>query len=202
MDAFSLFETPLFVFQPPGLEEMNDALTERLLVESTAAPGIVRANRGGWHSTPDLAHREDDCYRQLIRTMLTCTGRAFRHLAAARGLRPTRPSFSIQAWAMVMQQGDYITLHDHAAAHFSVAYYPHVAAPPMERPEAGRLTVVDARRSALSIPGLDIDPTEFSVTPTPGMVVVFPGWLQHYVHPWVGEEARVSCAANVRLALS
>src|SRR5437660_152668 len=88
-----------------------------------------------------------------------------------------------QAWAMVRRNGDYTIAHDHGEAHWSTSYYVDAGDANLERtPDSGALAVLDPRRGGRPIPGLESGST-FTIRPRTGMLVVFPGWLQHYVHP-------------------
>jgi hypothetical protein len=70
----------------------------------------------------------------------------------------------------------------------------------MERyPASGALTFVDPRRGGTVIPGVELFPSQFSIAPRSGLMVVFPGWLQHFVQPYRGGRPRVSISCNVRL---
>jgi len=51
----------------------------------------------------------------------------------------------------------------------------------------------------MSVAGREINPSTFTIRPRTGMLVIFPGWLQHYVHPYRGGRPRVSLSFNVRL---
>jgi hypothetical protein len=35
------------------------------------------------------------------------------------------------------------------------------------------------------------------IDPIPGVMVLFPSWLQHFVHPFFGKGERISIAFNV-----
>jgi hypothetical protein len=108
--------------------------------------------------------------------------------------------FGVQAWAMVMRHGDHSIVHDHCESHFSVVYYPEVGDADLERhPDSGKLCFLDPRRGGTVISGIDLFPSQFAITPQTGQLVVFPGWLQHYVQPYRGVRPRVSISCNVRL---
>ena len=48
------------------------------------------------------------------------------------------------------------------------------------------------------MPGLEnLLGTTFTVLPRTGRLVVFPGWLLHYVHVYLGQRPRVSISCNV-----
>jgi hypothetical protein len=97
---------------------------------------------------------------------------------------------------MVMRQGDYTVLHDHGEAHWSATYYVDAGDADQRSPESGALALVDPRRGGRSIPGIESGST-FMIRPRSGMLVVFPGWLQHYVHPYRGARPRIAIASNV-----
>lgn len=203
MDRIALFTTPVLVFQLDGMESTNRQLAERLVAESESKPGLVRSNVGGWHSVPDLSQRRDDCYRQLMEQIVRHVRITFNEVASAAGIEPTqRFRFGVHGWAMVMRDGDYTILHDHAESHWSVAYYADAGdADPERHPSSGVLAFVDPRRSGSTIAGVDLFPSTFTIRPHTGMLVIFPGWLQHYVHPYRGQRPRVCVSCNVQMEL-
>ena len=38
-----------------------------------------------------------------------------------------------------------------------------------------------------------------TIDPTPGVLVMFPAWTEHFVQPFFGDGERISVAANIRL---
>ena len=48
-----------------------------------------------------------------------------------------------------------------------------------------------------STAGLDLFPQRFMVKPRTGALVVFPAWLQHYVHAYRGTRPRLAISANL-----
>jgi uncharacterized protein (TIGR02466 family) len=203
VDPVALFSTPIFSFDAPGDTELDRELTRRMVTESDRDPGIARSNSGGWHSVPDLSQRPDACYQELMRRVVGCVQTTFREIAHAQEVAiDRRYRFAVQAWAMVMRHGDHALVHDHAEAHFSVAYYPDAGDADLAmHPDSGKLTFVDPRRGGMVIPGVDLFPSQFAIAPRAGLLVVFPGWLQHFVQPYRGGRPRVSISCNVRLEI-
>jgi uncharacterized protein (TIGR02466 family) len=202
MDRFALFPTPLFVYDVPNAEDMNRELGERLRAEAEKSPSLRRANVGGWHSPPDLSLRTEPCYRALIQIIVDHIGATHSKIASTMGLPPPPPSrCATQAWAMVMRNGDYTIAHDHGDAHWSTSYYVDAGDADFERtPDSGAFAVLDPRRGGRPIPGLELSGTTFAIRPRTSMLVVFPGWLQHYVHPYRGTRPRVAIACNVTMS--
>jgi uncharacterized protein (TIGR02466 family) len=108
--------------------------------------------------------------------------------------------YAVTAWAMVMRAGHYVTTHDHGDAHWSAAYYVDAGD---DRPApSGRLAFLDPRRGGRTIPGITLFPSMFDLAPRTGALVLFPGWLQHYVHAYVGERPRICVSCNLTMDLA
>ncbi|MCX5747172.1 MAG: TIGR02466 family protein [Proteobacteria bacterium] len=197
--GLDLFSTPVVIVDLPGMAEVNAALAARLLAEATDVPSWQRSNVGGWHSPPDLAARADPAVQTLLRAIVDETTHLLAALAGEAGVTEVpRFRYALTAWAMVMREGDYVAPHDHGDVHWSAVYY--VDASEGASAPAGRLTLLDPRRSSgRDIPGLELFPPTFEVTPRTGVLVLFPGWLQHYVHAHRGARPRISIACNITL---
>lgn len=203
MDLVNLFATPIASFPDAANAELDRELAGRLILESQGSPGITRSNSGGWHSIPELTLRAELCYQDLMRRVVARVRAVFLDLARGQGIADQlRYRFSVQAWAMVMRHGDHALVHDHAESHFSVVYYADAGDADLEVfPDSGKLCFIDPRRGAPVIPGVDLFPSQFAITPQTGQLVVFPGYLQHFVQPYRGGRPRVSVSCNVRLEL-
>ena len=194
--AAALFPTPIAVIDLPDMAEVNREIAAVLLAEEQTVPSWQRANVGGWHSVPDLSRRPGP-YQTLMRLIVDQVGAFVQVLAGDKPVPAYR--WGVTAWAMVMRQHDYVTLHDHGDAHWSVAYYVD-AGDDMPAP-SGRIAFLDPRRSGRSIPELRLFGATFDLAPRTGALVIFPGWLQHYVHPYRGERPRICVSANLTMEL-
>lgn len=201
MEAFALFATPIYSFTDAASPELDQELARRMVAESEQGAGLARSNSGGWHSVPNLSQRPEPCFQDLMQRVVARVQAVFFDLARAQEAPvELRYRFGVQAWAMVMRHGDHTVLHDHTESHLSCVYYPDAGDADLEQhPDSGKLCFVDPRRGGTVISGIDLFPSQFSITPAPGQLVVFPGWLQHYVHPYRGARPRVSISCNVRL---
>jgi uncharacterized protein (TIGR02466 family) len=198
-----LFATPLSMYEIPGMDEANREITARLVAESTSVPSISRSNVGGWHSRPDLAMRPEASFRSLIQHIVTHVRMTVDDLAQASGRGMPQMQMSVNAWAMVMRNGDYTIPHDHADTHWSTVYYPDAGdADEAAYPDSGLLALVDPRHGGRPMPGLDIVGSTFVVRPGTGRLLVFPGWLYHYVNAYRGQRPRVAVSCNVTFELA
>lgn len=199
MDRFALFTTPLVALPLPDMEETNRAVAELLLAERQSSPGLQRSNIGGWHSRPDLPRREEPCIKTLLGCIVEATRRVTEMLAQDKGHESVPPvQFELQSWAMVMEDGHYTTMHDHGESHWSTVYYVDAGDTDLpDSPKSGLLAFVDPRHCGRAIPFYDSTSSEFAVRPKTGLLVVFPAWLQHYVHTYRGQRPRISVATNL-----
>ena len=199
--AVALFSTPIVVLDLPDMAEVNREITAQLLAEERTAPSWHRANIGGWHSAPDLSRRPHPAFRALMRAVVDGASANVAALAAQAGIAEL-PAFryAVTAWAMVMRNGHYVMTHDHGDVHWSVAYYVD-AGDDLPAP-SGRIAFLDPRRSGRSIPELELFPSTFDIAPRTSALVIFPGWLQHYVHAYRGERPRICVSCNLTMDLA
>jgi uncharacterized protein (TIGR02466 family) len=196
MDSFALFSTPLFVFDLADMSALNHELATRLGDERMSSPGLTVANAGGWHSLPDLGQRPEPCYRALFDLVVRHVSVAVGELARASGAAMLpRFRYGVHGWAVILDDGDYVILHDHGDAHWSTVYYVDAG----DDGATGKIAFVDPRRGGRPIPGVELFPTTFTVQPRASALIVFPGWLQHYVHPYRGARPRISISCNLVL---
>jgi uncharacterized protein (TIGR02466 family) len=114
--------------------------------------------------------------------------------------------FLIQGWANINRLGDYHNLHNHPHSWLSGTYY--VSIPEHDSLPPGRddrtpncISFYDPRPQAnmTAIRGDgEVDP-EHRVKPVPGMLLLWPAFLHHLVHPNLSHEPRVSVSFNVVL---
>lgn len=195
MELIEVFSSPVML-RTLGDAALATELTQHLTAEAGAHPGIQRSNVGGWHSVPDLTLRRLGPFPAFFQGLVAELSAALAELAARRSVVAPRYRFGIQSWAMVMGTGDYTILHDHAEAHLSGVYYADAGD---EAPEpSGHLAFVRPGGGFSELPGLPLAPTTFQIRPRTGLLVLFPGYLQHYVHAYQGRRPRVAISFNVR----
>jgi len=200
MDHIPLFSTHVFVFENPDNGPLNDTLAAALLAERQTDPGLIQSNVGGWHSKPDLSQRRSTVFGTMMQGAVNHVRQCCVTLAGTPNLPPYQ--YRVQGWGMIMEDGDYAILHDHSASHWSVVYYVDVGdAAPETHPQSGAISFVDPRRGQFTVPGAPPEPSTFNIFPKTGTMIVFPGWLQHYVHPYRGTRPRITIACNIDVLL-
>lgn len=184
----------------PDAETLNAALAAYCRTSRATAPGVQKSNHGGWQSEPTLFVDPDPAVAPLREAVL----RALVDLSALVFGTPTQ-SIAIEdnltAWININEAGDYNAHHVHLPATWSGVYYVEVGVPPADaRPNSGDLELFDPRGQGLDGTGATFShQSRILVTPEPGLLVIFPGYLEHFVHPYAGTTPRISIAFNARM---
>lgn len=117
--------------------------------------------------------------------------------------------WALQGWANVNRLGDYHGLHNHPHAYLSGTYY--ISVPKQEKKlgerqdlTPGAISFYDPRPQANinAIAGDGQINAEHLVQPKAGMIMLWPAWLQHFVHPNHSDSPRVSISFNATLKWS
>ncbi len=196
----ALWPTLMLQRRLPGHEHANRAL-QRLILEMESAHGsdLTTDYRSGnllAQDNPAIAWLKD-CINKSIVDLLTRAGMRFQ------------VDWGLQGWANVNRFGDYHDLHNHPHAYLSGTYYvavPKPETPVATRPDArpGCITFYDPR-GAVNMTAIRDDPqieAEHTVQPEPGMILLWPAFLHHFVHPNLAEAPRISISFNAVLKWS
>ncbi|MGF1455089.1 MAG: 2OG-Fe(II) oxygenase family protein [Alphaproteobacteria bacterium] len=196
------FPTPIVLHDWPDSDTLNTALTELILAEEKQSKGVVKSNVGGWHSGLDFLHRDEPPLRRLLARVRSMT-HALIPETMSRPQGAGRLQLGVEGWANILRAGEYNTIHNHPNSTWSGVYYVTGNQPSLSgrtQPFAGKLEFVDPR------PGASIGYVDNSklygrcmVEPQAGRMVMFPSWLQHFVHPCAGAGERISIAFNVMI---
>ena len=197
----TMFGTPFLSYQWPDSDAVNRDLAELVLAEeATDDKGRgIRSNAGGWQSRGNLLMRADPCIVDLKRRI---EATIFEVLGAIVRKDGTERTFTLlfDSWANVCRNGNYNVVHTHPNAMWSLVYYVASGEPDPGVPYGGMLELLDPRESAnyIQVPNTILDARMF-IENRPGRLVLFPSWVKHMVHPFVGSGVRISIAINVNV---
>jgi len=192
------FPTLIGRLRVPDPEMMNQELQAIILADEAEYSSLGRSNIGGWHSRPDFLNKPHPAVsffrawlRWALRQMIDST-------AGANALQGT---LSLSAWATLCRAAAYYAPHSHRDSAWSGVYYVDPGSDTPDRPLSGVLEFLDPRAGvdAVTAPG---DPygEPFRVRPQAGLLVVFPSWLYHWVHPYSGQGPRIAISFNATVA--
>jgi len=195
------FGTPFVAYQWPDSEKMNQGLAELILAEekSDDEGRGIRSNAGGWQSRGNLITRPEPEIQELKQRMETMVFNLLGTIVRKDG---TERTFTLlfDSWANVCRKGNYNVVHTHPNAMWSIVYYVAAGEPDDSIPYSGLLELLDPRESAnyIQVPNTVLDARNF-IENRPGRMVLFPSWVKHMVHPFVGSGVRISIACNVNV---
>ena len=197
----SAFGTPISLRTVPSFATINPGLERAILARAHRGEANRISNIGGWQSLPDLL----DWPEPEIKVLTAELDRAIQQINAlpamlAQQPEPGRVKYNAYGWANVNRSGHYNMMHVHPGNHWSVVYYVATGTLNPDTPMNGRIELRDPRPAAnfAKMPGFTSG-QPMLIKPQPGMMLVFPAWIEHGVHPFFGEGHRISIAINVAL---
>ncbi len=118
-------------------------------------------------------------------------------------------NWTITGWSSVNRFGDYHDAHNHPWSYLSGTYYvkmPATRETLRSRSDVrpGCITFYDPR-SGVNMNAIKNDPyvdPEYTVLPEPGLMLLWPAFVNHFVHPNLSKETRVSISFNIVLKWS
>lgn len=191
------YPTPVMVRVIPNTAAVNRRLREIILSRAQEKDTLGKSNVGGWHSRPDLFEWPYPEVKQLLEWV----AQAVKSMTAFATDQPdVSGELEAKGWANVLGYGNYNAPHDHPNAMWSGVYYVDAGTYPEEHPDSGIIEFHDPRPAVdmLKIPGVAFS-GKMKVNPQPGMLLMFPGWLSHFVNPYYGEGMRISLSFNVKI---
>lgn len=199
LEITKAFPTIIGQLRVPDAEAMNQDLQELILAEEGSYLSLGRSNIGGWHSRPDFLNRPEAAVGALT-TWVTWAVSKMVH--ATTGLGAFKGRLSVSAWATICREGAYHAPHSHPDSAWSGVYYVDAGGFNPNRPLSGVLEFLDPRVGveAMNTPG-DPSGDPVRVRPESGLLVVFPSWLYHWVHPYAGQSPRIAVSFNVTLGV-
>jgi uncharacterized protein (TIGR02466 family) len=193
------FPTLIGKFQIADTDGVNDSLERIILDREKSTPSRDYANHGGWHSAGDLLDwpgQEIAMLKSWISEGLNQMVRATLQLpeVQSRNEQP-KGGFRVSAWANVARKGNYHRMHNHPTCAWSGCYY--IRSTSQIGSLAGVLEFSDPRpfTEMVETPGHPYG-QRIIVRPNPGLLILFPSWLYHFVHPSDSESPRISVAFN------
>lgn len=197
----TMFGTPFVSVDWPDVDEMNQQIYDLVIAEeqSDELGRGIRSNSGGWQTRGNLLTRPEPCFVKLKEMMERAIFELLGALVRKDGSERTF-KLVFDSWANVCRNGNYNVVHSHPNAMYSIVYYVTSGEPDPSVPHCGLLELLDPREATtfIQVPNTILDARMF-IANRPGRMVVFPSWVKHMVHPFVGSGTRMSIACNVNV---
>ena len=188
------FSTPIWASKIKNFEEVNNEMFEYIASLQKKDPlGIVKSNFKGWHSKNfDL---KDDPPKKFIENIKNNINLAIDDM----GWDLINQSVNIKSiWAIINEKDAWNQKHHHSNSDLSAAYY--VSA----HENCGDIVFYDPRPAPVHNHPISKTPNKFNATvnsikPEPGMLVLFPSYLEHSVNPNLSDKKRIVISFNISL---
>jgi uncharacterized protein (TIGR02466 family) len=198
-------------FGTPRLERrfdnpaLNDSLHRIVLGREALSPvmgraeGINNSNVRGWRSEQDLLSWPEPEITTLKGMIHEAAGQVMQLAGGGRQVQ-IRAEFELVASASIDRRGSYSAMHSYPGSHWSGVYCVSRGKPDVNRPLNGTIEFEDPRPAAPAalIPGFEFGYRE-RIDPEPGLMLIFPSWHLHMVHPFHGDGEQISIAFNLTL---
>lgn len=191
-----LWPTTLLQDMLPGAENANLLLVDMIEeMDSQSADMTTEYLQGNFLDIP----------HPVVVWLRDCINRSVYEYAAHAGI-DYEMDWHVQAWPNVNRFGDYHNLHNHPHSWLSGTYYVQVpSGEPKVKGRAdlnpGAISFFDPRPQAnmLAVRNDGQVEAEHRIMPEPGMLLIWPAFLHHLVHPNLYEGSRISISFNVVL---
>ena len=184
----NLFPTPVAAVLTPDADARNAELRTLILDRRRTARSMAASNAGGWHPDRDLLAWGDVRAAEVVEMARAVA----TQLTRDRDGREVRPTWVVSAWANVNGPGDSNFCHYHPGSFWSGAYYVDDGGVLDDPSLGGGFEMLDPRGTAPAMlaptlafageGGLAAGMTE-TIAPRPGLLFLFPSWLQHQCAP-------------------
>lgn len=170
----------------------NSQLEQNILHHQSENPGRKISNYGGWQSR-NINFNSFSNEVTLLSDEILATSRAL-----ATSYRVSAKLIIGNLWFNVNGTGAFNAPHRHPNSLFSAVYYVNVPKGSGNIVFKNPNPVMYAHLTTDNLIAMnDINATNWTVIPEPGMILVFPSWLEHYVEPNSSQENRISISYNI-----
>lgn len=182
-----LFPTRVWQAHLDPLEPHLERWVKHVLAMRAAHPEPAgRTVRQGWN-TQDMAVLEQSEFAALRHAVRAACQSALTEMGQAER------AFYLQSWVNLHDRGGFNFLHMHEASLLSGSFYLQVP------PGSGQFVFRDPRPGVLHgfvKGGVPNGHADIHLTPSAGLLVLFPCWMEHYVEPHESDEPRITIAFN------
>ena len=188
------FSTPIWSTKIEGFEKINEEMFNYInSLKNNDPKGVIRSNFKGWHSK-DFQLKEEQP-TNFIEAIKKNINTALNDMNWDVDLQ----TVTIQSmWAIINKEGAWNQKHQHANSDLSAAYY--LGAPD----NCGDIVFYDPRPSRvykhpIAKSANNLNATVTSIKPEPGLLVLFPSYLEHSVNPNLTNKNRIVISFNLSL---
>jgi uncharacterized protein (TIGR02466 family) len=187
LQSFDLFPTRIWQAHLASLAPHLERWAKVSLAMRAASPKPAgRTNRQGWNSE-EMTVLERPEFAALKQSILAACAGALGEMGEGDS------ELFLQSWVNLHDRGGFNFLHLHEGSLLSGSFY--ISVPP----GSGQFVFRDPRPGVIhgSVKGaVPNGHCDIHLTPSAGLLVLFPCWMEHYVEPHDSDEPRIAIGFN------
>jgi len=187
LESFDLFPTRIWQSHLEPLVSHLDRWVKVVLAMRAANPKPAgRTVRQGWNSA-DMTLLQQPEFAPLQTAVRAACASALGEMGKGN------IAFSLQSWINLHDRGGFNFSHMHDGSLLSGSFYLNVP------PGSGQFVFRDPRPGVIHSSvkgGVPNGHADVHLTPSAGLLVLFPWWMEHYVEPHDSDEPRITIAFN------
>ena len=188
------FSTPIWASKIDNYEIINKEMLEYIIdLQNKDPEGLLKSNFKGWHSKDfNIKHEQPKNFIEGIKKNINL---ALNDM----GWDLSSQTVKIKSvWAIINEKDAWNQKHHHSNSDLSAAYY--VSA----HDNCGDIVFYDPRPAPVHNHPISKSPNKLNATvnsikPEPGMLVLFPSYLEHSVNPNLSNKKRIVMSFNISL---
>lgn len=187
-DQFSIFQVPVWGYVLNDQKYHNFDYIQRLLELEEKETSSKKSNFGGFQ-TRDNINETEGVFRELILLINKIANDCFLNFIKTRSLH-TKIYNEVKVtemWGNINYPNSFNGAHTHSGL-ISGVFYCQVSE------NSGNLVLINP---AVRSDGHILRESNFTITPQPLALIMFPSWLEHYVEPNRSSDTRISISFNI-----
>ena len=188
------FSTAVWASKIDNYERINNEMFNYIINLQKKDPvGLIKSNFKGWHSKDfNLKDEQPKIFVEAIKKNINIS-------LNDMDWDVTKQSVNIKSmWAIINEQAAWNQKHQHSNSDLSAAYYVDA------HENCGDIVFYDPRPARLYKHPIAKSPNKLnatvnSVKPEPGLLVLFPSFLEHSVNPNMSNKKRIVISFNISL---
>jgi uncharacterized protein (TIGR02466 family) len=187
LESFDLYPTRIWQAHIEDLLPHLERWARAARAMRAASPKPAgRTNRQGWNSE-DMAVLEGREFADLQPVIRSACARALGEMGQGNA------AFSLQSWINLHDRGGFNFSHMHEGSLLSGTFYLSIPS------GSGQFVFRDPRPGVILghvKGGVPNGHADVHLTPSAGLLVLFPCWMEHYVEPHGSDEPRIALSFN------
>ncbi len=193
------FAVPIFKSKLNDFNAHQDGLRSFLLELQQKSPGLKKSNLNGWHSENNLHLQQEPNIQWLNQSIGAFAGQCLAQFHP--GQEENTEILLTSCWGNISGGDAWNAPHNHLPCQWSGVFYVDVEESIKDNQPKDRHGLIEFM-NPLPLGRHYHRPSVVTYKPEDGMILIFPGYLMHLVHPNLSDSQRISIAFNLEASVA